>query len=183
MRNKQALIVEKPRYSEGNECDQLLNAVRSHNKAMKDKGLKFLRSFLSSVVTHPQYSMAKPLLDHVNRGNIGGSLEYASSLLSQQYDSAELTFRMRQTACFVKKYPFIGNDVDCQNAAEKKFLRGERRNSLLNLLMRRRRATTGDTSETRDSLLTDVYTHDMRSYIRRIIGDKPDMSRLLVGVR
>lgn len=181
-------LTEKPQYTEASESEELREIVRNHNEAMKGKGLKYLRSFLSNVVTDPRYAAAKPLLDAVNKANGEGgaaAISIAKDLLAQTYASPEEHLRMCQIAYFVKKYPFPGSEKSRKTNAQHRFLRGERRNHWMNLLTRARRRANGYARniERSDAPVSQLINDDrlelMRSYIRRVIGDAPRLSDVL----
>lgn len=172
-----------------NESKELYQQVQQHNEAHAGKGLKFLRSLLSNVVTIPGFEAAKPIYASINTGRYKEAVDMAKGLLSQSYDSADEHFRHAQIACFVKKYPFSGDaDVRRENAY-RKFLRGERRNRHLNALLRRRRVSTttcGLTMHPRDAvngLDPNPFVQYMRDYIKRVLGDKPSLTEIIDGCR
>lgn len=155
---------------------QLATQVRQHNEAHAGKGLKFLKSFLSNVVAHPDWHYAKPLYHHINHGEFGLALAYSKSLLTQTYENSDEHFRAMACAAFVKKYPHVENTIVADQNAFRKFLRGERRNRHLNHLLRRRRVFhNSGTLKELEGLGLDPNPHIevMRQYIRRVIGDEP----------
>lgn len=172
-------------YSGPNESDSLYLEVKRHNEASDGKGLRFLRSFMSNVVQIPAFAAAKPLYATINTGRPSDVVAQAKVLLSQSYESAEEHFVNAQIACFVKKYPFTGDvDVRRENAT-RKFLRGERRNRHMNALLRRRRVTHSEGSLDLQGLGCDPrpFVDLMRKYIKRVIGEKPPMEKMLENCR
>ncbi|DAD52564.1 TPA_asm: RNA-directed RNA polymerase [ssRNA phage SRR6960509_14] len=180
-------------YSAKNESKELQVAVAQCNEANAGKGLKFLRSFLSNVVTLPGWAAAKPIYAALNSACPSDAVALARVLLSQSYETKDEQIINTQIGAFVKKYPFSGDtDVRIANAT-KKFLRGERRNRHMNALLVRRRLRTNLDNPT---VTSDPFTgfsgigQDpsqkvawMRAYISRVIGSKPPISEIFKECR
>lgn len=173
-------------YSGPNESEALAVQVARYNEANRDKGLKFLRSFLANVVKVPAFAAAKPVYAAVNSEDPASAVGVAKALLSQTYESAESHFVNMQIGCFVKKFPFSGDtDIRVENAT-RKFLRGERRNRHLNALLRARRVHhNSDEVNGLNPIGLDPnpFVHHMRQYISRVIGEAPPLEKLLETCR
>lgn len=186
--------VSRLAYSAKNECKELQISVAQSNEANAGFGLKFLRSFLSNVVTLPGWAAAKPIYAAVNSAVPSDAVPLARVLLSQSYETKDEQIINTQIGAFVKKYPFTGDkDVRILNAT-KKFLRGERRNRHMNALLWRRR--TGTYGETENHTNSDPHKGCaglgkdpsqkvawMRAYIARVIGSEPPMSEIFKECR
>lgn len=154
----------------------LAKQARQHNEAHDGRGYKFLKSFLSNVVSHPEWAVAKPIYRFLNRGEFGDALAYSKQLLNQTYENPDEHFRAVASAAMVKKYPYVGDPKLADQNALRKFLRGERRNRHLNHLLRRRRV-----NHNQDHLINlgglgldpAPHVNAMRQYIRRVIGSAP----------
>lgn len=150
--------------------------VAQHNEAHAGKGYKFLKSFLSNVVSDPEWSFAKPIYHHINCGEFDKALQYSKSLLKQTYENPDEHFRAVSCASFVKKYPYVGDPKTADQNALLKFLRGERRNRHLNRLLIRRRVSHNTGSERELGGLgldPSPLVGEMRRFIRAVIGDRP----------
>jgi hypothetical protein len=157
-------LVEKPRYKGKNLSSVLYGQIRQHNEVMSGKGLKYLRSFLSQVVDDPSWAIGRPILNALNGHKPASAVDLAKGLLSQQYDSAHEHFRASQIALLVKKYPFAGSEEDAVRNGRHKFCRAERRNRIISRLIRARGP--------------DEHMHHVRSFMARLLGDKPDLEKL-----
>lgn len=166
MEKKAVQTVERLRFNRPSESDVLWKQVRQHNEAFEGRGLKFLRSFLLNVSKIPEFSASiKPLVTALNGKNIAqDAVKEARLLLAQSYSSAGEQFIASQAALFVRKYPFKGSDALAEAAGTRKFLLGERRNSLMNRILRRRRSNCSDI----------VLVSKVRKHLARILGPEPD---------
>lgn len=163
---KAVQTVERLRFDRPSESAVLLKQVRQHNEAFEGRGLRFLRSFLLNVSRIPEFAtVTKPIVTALNGSNPAkDAVKAAKQLLSQQYGSAGEQFIASQAALFVRKYPFKGSDALAKAAGTRKFLSGERRNGLMNIVLRRRRATNSDV----------VMVSKVRKHLYRILGEKPN---------
>jgi hypothetical protein len=164
-RQKPIVLVETRDLGSKNLAEELQDQVRNFNKMARGRGLKKLRSFLNVVGGFPGMEQAKTLYHFVN-GNPSDAVAYAKTLLSQTYDSPAEQFAASQIAMFVKKYPFPGSEDLATAAGTRKFLRGERKNRLVNRLMTKRRVSGEPDSGS--------HLHQVRSYVARLLGDAPD---------
>lgn len=177
-------LVERTHYNVRSEADVLLKQVRQHNEAFKGRGLKFLRSFVVNVSKIPEFAtVLKPIVRALEGPTpFQDCVKASSMLLSQKYDSAGEQFIASQAALFVRKYPFEGSDALARSRATLKFLRGERKNALMNRLCFRRRIVLNDP---RRSIPGDDAVLDalVRKHVARIIGEQPNhrMAAKLTG--
>jgi hypothetical protein len=192
-KNKRVVTGQLPlAFTAKDESKELFCQLKQFNEAHRGRGLRSLRSLLSSVVNVPGWEAAKRVYALVNSSAPESVVPFARELLSQSYDSYDEQIINSQIAAFVKKYPFIGSDSVCTQNAMKKFLRGERRNRHLNALLRRRRLGTDVESPKPTDMPHNVivgghqglgldpsaHVARMRDYIKRVIGEKPPFSEV-----
>lgn len=109
----------------------------------------------------------KPLSGYLRNNDVARLVEHADYLAGQSYPSATLHFVANQFASLIKKYPFPSelNPFDPEKEARRKFLLSEAKCASVNKYL----SCHFDTS-------LEYHLHNMRSFIRYVIGDGPRLS-------
>lgn len=130
-----------------------------------------LRIYLSSSNHKDRFRLA----GSVRARRFGDLLEWSERLGSpQMYGSAAAYFADAQLAALVKKFPFTSREVpglDPEAAALKKFRAAEHRVKWVNRKVRAKRRCRIDSDMS--------FWDSARGFIRKVIGDKPDLPSLL----
>lgn len=130
------------------------------------------KSFLDLLRVIEVSNSSRPLSNIIRlfeRGDIIGGYEEADSLSKQSYLTPAEHFAANQVAYLIKKYPFPEsiNPFDPEREAKDKFRAAEIRCSETNTWFR---------SSFRGNFEQKIQK--MRSYIRYVIGDKPDLAKI-----
>lgn len=97
-------------------------------------------------------------------------LHLTDSWTTQLYGSSSEHRRWNQLACLLKKYPFEDPSINKDLAAWEKFRAAEHKCKRINQRLRMRRVFPSGRYES--------YFHEARRYIRNVIGETPNYSRI-----
>ena len=149
------------------------------NIDLQKKSLVTYQSFLRNVCSvHEEKPWAKaayPLLrGDLNKEAVRSLLDLADSLSSQSYDDALSHYEANQFASLIRKFPFPKglNPYDPEVEAYKKFRSAEHRCHRINQRFCARRCVT------RRGAPYEGEIHEMRAFIRYVLGDSPDLIKV-----
>lgn len=112
----------------------------------------------------------RQLIGSLRSGAFGASVKLADSITKQSYGDVSEHFAMNQLAALVRKVPIGDPTLDPEKEAWKKFLASEHLCRRTNAKLRAERVVCRQ----KYSVIRDIS----RSWIRRVIGDKPNLRRI-----
>lgn len=109
----------------------------------------------------------------VRNNDVGRLVEFADSLVEQKYSTATEHFVANQFASLIRKYPFPSsmNPFEPEKVAIEKFYEAEQNCSVIN-------RTFDPMFPERREPKFEQYLHSMRAWIRYVIGEAPDYSKV-----
>lgn len=165
----QVKVTLKPTMKKGKRKSEL----RQLQITLRERSFENYQKIMHALfLQYDEYEFCRTLSGYFRSKRFDLALKLADSLSSQSYGDATQHFVANQFSLLIRKYAWPKGSVslDPEGAALRKFLRSERKCSLIN-----RRFQIID--EGRSAYETTIV--QLRQWIRYVIGDAPDMSKVV----
>lgn len=139
---------------------------------LRESSEQIYPKILSKIVGQTSLEEKDVLMGHIRARRYDLLLQWSELVTPQKYCNPASYFAAAQVSSLIKKYPFSPDmlpGLNPEETAVKKFLHAEHRCKRVNLIRILKRKRFDHYAQ---------FWADARSYIRRVLGDKPDLPRI-----